>query len=122
MLDQVQDHKATVEALEEDVREAEKAIVAAKAALLAKARESVDAVIAESGLTREEVLQVTPASVAAGDGRQFPRYALKSDRSKVYARGRMPGWMVEAMLANGMRPSLDHERRSFRDQYMVVVS
>ena len=129
MLDQVQEHRAAVAAYEADIAAAEANIATAKAALLAKVRAGVDALIAESGLTRAEVLglaagpapAVAKARKAPADGRSFPRYALASDPGKVYARGRMPVWLTEAMVAAGANPELSADREAFRASHMVVL-
>ena len=129
MLDQVQEHRAAVAAYEADIAAAEANIAVAKAALLAKVRDGIDALISESGLTGEEVFGRTsgPAPEKAkarkspADGRTFPRYALASDPSRVYSRGRMPVWLVDAMKAAGANPELPADRETFRASHMVVL-
>ena len=130
MLEQVQEHKAALAAYEADIAAAEANIAAAKADLLGKVRDGVDALITESGLTRAEVLglasgpapAVAKARKAPADGRSFPRYALASDPGKVYARGRMPTWLTDAMKAAGTDPDKPADREAFRASHMVVLS
>jgi hypothetical protein len=85
----------------------------------------VDDLIKESGFSREEVL-TQPAKAAsaevASDGRTFPRFALRSDPSKVYARGRLPNWLKDAMIHAGANPELAASREAFRSSHMVKLS
>ena len=129
MLEQVQEHRAAVAAYEADIAAAEKNIAAAKAALLAKVRDGVDVLISESGLTRAEVLGLASGPAPekarvrkASDGRSFPRYALASDPSRVYSRGRMPKWLTDSMTAAGANPDLPADREAFRASHMVVLA
>jgi DNA-binding protein H-NS len=129
MLDQVQEHRAAVAAYEADIAAAEANIAAAKAALLGKVRDGVDALIAESGLTRAEVLglascpepEKAKARKTPADGRSFPRYALASDPSRVYSRGRMPKWLTDAMAAVNLDPAKPEDREGFRTMHMTVL-
>ena len=129
MLEQVHEHKAALAAYEADIAAAEANIAAAKAALLAKVRDGVDALISESGLTRAEVLglaagpapAVAKARKAPADGRSFPRYALASDPSRVYSRGRMPAWLTDAMVAVNLDPAKAEDRDGFRTMHMTVL-
>jgi DNA-binding protein H-NS len=97
--------------------------------LLGKVRDGVDALISESGLTRAEVLglasgpepEKAKARKTPADGRSFPRYALASDHGKVYARGRMPTWLTDAMKAAGSDPDNPADREAFRASHMVVL-
>jgi len=129
MLEQVQEHKAAIEAYQADVLAAEANIAAAKAALLGKVRDGVDALISESGLTRAEVLGLAagPAPEKArvrkspADGRSFPRYALNSNPAHVYSRGRMPTWLTDAMVAVNLDPTKPEDREGFRTMHMTVL-
>ena len=128
MLEQVQEHKAALAAYEADIAAAEANIAAAKAALLGKVRAGIDALITESGLTRAEVLGLASGPAPekararkATDGRTFPRYALASDHTKVYARGRMPVWLTDAMKAVNLDPAKPEDREGFRTMHMTVL-
>lgn len=45
-------------------------------------------------------------------------YALVSDPSKIYSRGKMPAWLTEAMTGNGYDPDDRASRDKFRVDHM----
>ena len=114
-MNEMQELRAKMEQLEADKAAIEAALEAGIAANLAW-RQAVDDLIRESGFSLEEVLG-QPA--VAGDVRTFTRFALRSDPSKVYARGRLPNWLKDAMIQAGANPELAEDRKAFRAAHMV---
>lgn len=117
-MNEVQELRAKLEQLEADRAALEAALEAGIAADLASTRQAVDDLIKESGFSRKEVLGQVSAEVAS-DGRAFPRFALRSDSSKTYSRGRLPGWLKDAMIQAGADPDLAADRKAFRAEHMV---
>ena len=115
-MNEVQELRAKMEQLEADKAAIEAALEAGIAANLACTRQAVDDLIRESGFSREEVLGQPEV---ASDGRTFPRFALRSDPSKVYARGRLPTWLRDAMRLSGHNPDSPDARKEFRAEHMV---
>ena len=115
-MNEVQELRAKMEQLEADKAALEAALEAGIAANLVCTRQAVDDLIRESGFSREEVLGQPEV---ASDERTFPRFALKSDPSKVYSRGRLPNWLKDAMIQAGANPELAEDRKAFRAAHMV---
>jgi DNA-binding protein H-NS len=118
-MNEVQELRAKMEQLEADKAALEAALEAGIATNLACTRQAVDDMIRESGFSREEVLGQPDV---ASDGRSFQRFALRSDPSKTYARGRLPNWLKDAMNHAGANPELAEDRKRFRAEHMVEVA
>ena len=114
-----------MEQLEAQRAALEATLEAGIAANLAYIRQAVEDLIRESGFSREEVLgqpaEEVPEEVRS-DGRTFPRFALRSDSSKAYSRGRLPNWLKAAMIQAGANPELAADRKAFRAEHMVEVA
>lgn len=123
MLEQVQEQAAALAAYEDDIIAAEANIAAARAALLEHVRAGIDALIVESGLTREEVLGFAsgPVGEKIPDHKGRKSYALKSNKTLVYSRGRLPQWLVDAMLDLAYDPASAKERADFRNNNMIPI-
>lgn len=105
---------------ERDAEKIKEAISSAQLAALYAAREAVAEVIAASGFSRDEVLAVDQP-VPAKPQPVRVAYALKSDPSKVYTRGRLPNWLADEMQARDYDTSNEAHRSDFRRKYMVPV-
>lgn len=121
MLEEVLNNKAALTAYEEEIAAAEAKIADLKAALLDKVRAGIDDLIQGSGLTREEVIgaQEVTAQKGVTVTRETRTYALKADPTKLYSRGRLPGWLRDAMRASGYNPESPDSRTDFRADHMV---
>jgi len=121
----VQELRAKLEQIEADRVAIEAALEEGIKADLAWTRQAVDDLILGSGFSREEVLgqpaEEVPEEVSS-DGRTFPRFALRSDSSKAYSRGRLPNWLKAAMIQAGANPELAADRKAFRAEHMVEVA
>lgn len=120
MLQDIEAARAQLAQYEADAEAIKEAISSAQLAALYAAREAVAEVIAASGFSREEVLSVDLPAPAKPQPVRVA-YALKSDPSKVYTRGRMPAWLEEAMLFEKYKPESSKEREEFRRLHMVPV-
>jgi DNA-binding protein H-NS len=112
------------------LEEAEAGIRAAMGRALAAVREAVDDMIRQSGFSRSEVLGISegpgPEKAKAKRARKASEsgkgWALAADPSKVYTRGKMPGWLKTAMEQAGLGPDSPDDRAAFRQAHMVPVS
>ena len=95
--------------------------------------EAVRTLIADAGYTPDEILPLIAPPAPNGKGkakrtrasgsdtRHFPAYALADDPGRTYSRGKLPGWLREAMLSASMDPDDRASREYFREQRMVRV-
>ena len=127
MLQDIVEMRAKIAGYETDMSDIKAALEAVQGEALDVAKAAVAKLIEESGFTRAQVLGEVPADsvkaleTAKGDGRKFPVYALKSDPSKTYSRGRMSVWLSDAMTSAGYDPTQGGDREEFRKLHMVKV-
>jgi len=126
MLQDIVEMRAKIAGYETDMADITAALEAAQVEALGVAKAAVAKLIEESGFTQAQVLgEVSAPSVKAHDpakdGRKFPLYALKSDPTKAYSRGRLPAWLSDAMTSRGYDPESSKEREEFRTLHMVKV-
>ena len=120
MLQDIEAARAQLAQYEADAERIKEAISSAQMAALYAARDAVAEVIDASGFTREEVLAVDAPAPSKPQPVRVA-YALKSDPSKVYTRGRMPNWLADEMQARDYDTSNEAHRSDFRRNYMVPV-
>lgn len=107
-------------------------IAAAKSEGITQMRDDIEAMIGENGYTLEEIFPelADPFQAPAGkskrvkkkqDGAKYPAMCLKLDETKVYTRGPQPTWLKEAIIAEGMDPSIKADRDAFREKFMRLV-
>jgi DNA-binding protein H-NS len=130
MISQIIEITSSIEELDAQRAQLEAALAEAKGAAKEHVIQTVRDMIAEAGFTAEEILHLVapqPKTARAkakanGDGRTFPTYALKSDPTRTYVRGVLPGWLKEAMMAAGFDPAQGADRAAFKDIHMLMVS
>lgn len=99
-------------------------LTAEKERRLSEARESfTQRVIDEAQDIGIDIKAVAAAFLAA-----IPRkrkhdngYTLNSDPTKIYVRGKLPQWMIDAIREAGYDPDSNVERSRFRDEHMTKV-
>lgn len=101
--------------------ELEAALAQAKIEMKSSIVEQIRDLLAENGFTADEILPLVAPAEPAKPARNFPTWALKSDQTKTYTRGVLPGWMKDAMAAVGLDPRMGADRITFKDAYMVQV-
>jgi DNA-binding protein H-NS len=114
LLEELQEIDARQAALAEQVQATRDEALSALAA-------TFDEALASEGFSRQD-LSVLWGFVRQkrAKERQMVRYVLSSDSEKAFSfRGPTPGWMKDAMTAEGMDPDVQAQRLLFRDRYMV---
>lgn len=118
---EIAEARARLDAAEADIR-------ATMVRALATVRDAVESIIDQSGFSRAEVLglsEVLAPEKAKRDSKASPDggkgWALSSDQSKIYVRGRMPSWLSHEMRLVGMDPDKADERAAFRVAHMLPL-
>ena len=107
--------------IKEEEAELEAAIAQLKIELKSSIVEQIRDLLAENGFTADEILPLVAPAEPAKPARNFPTWALKSDQTKTYTRGVLPGWMKDAMGEIGLDPRMGEDRAKFKNEHMVQV-
>jgi DNA-binding protein H-NS len=99
--------------------EAEKAELAAEIKTLITDRGHEIEEIAQLVLGRKQRHQ---RRARAAVNASYQGYADPDNPGNIYTRGRMPGWLIDKMGANGFDPADAQQRAQFKSQHLVPLA
>lgn len=118
-LDAITAEREALHAMLAQRHEAEKAELAAEIQALISGRGHEIEEIAQLVLGRKPHRQRRARAVSNAS---YQGYADPDNPENVYTRGRMPGWLIEKMAANGFDPADAEQRAQFKTQHLVALA